>query len=94
VFLPVSFWPFLTSYSHLPLATQRLGSLSGVLVWEVLSRMFVTWHVLDKGFLCNLKHYAHKYIEKHLKITVKLIDMRCQVSCVGFVNISSKSWAF
>ena len=41
-------------------------------------------------FLCNLKHYAYKHTEKHLKITVKLIGMCCQWSCVGFVNISCK----
>jgi hypothetical protein len=39
-----------------------------VLVWEVLSRMLVTWHVMNKGLFCNLKYYAYKYTEKHLKI--------------------------
>jgi len=36
MFLPVSLWSFLTSCSHLSHATERLDSLRGVLVWEVL----------------------------------------------------------
>jgi len=52
--------------------------------------MLVTWHVMNKGLFCNLKYYAYKYTEKHLKIEMKLIGMCCQWSCVGFVNISCK----
>ena len=36
MFLPVSLWPFLTSCSHLSLATEQLDGLRGVLEWEVL----------------------------------------------------------
>ena len=46
------------SFVMLSLATEWLDGLRGVLVWEVLSRMIVAWHLLDKGFLCNLQHRA------------------------------------
>jgi len=48
----------ITSDSYVSLATERLDGLKGVLVWEGLSRMFVTWNFLDKGFLCNVEHHA------------------------------------
>jgi len=78
------------SFVMLLLATEWLDGLRGVLVWEVVSRVLVTWHVLDKGFFCNLKHCAYKCTEKHLKIVMKLIVMPGKWSYDGFVNISCK----
>jgi hypothetical protein len=49
---------FTISGSNVSLAKQRLYGLKGVLVWEILSRMILAWHLLDKGFLCNLEHFA------------------------------------
>jgi hypothetical protein len=47
----------------LSLATQWLDGLRGVLVWEVLSRVLVTWYLLYKGFLCNLEHHTEYYLK-------------------------------
>ena len=75
-------------FSYVINCNRAAGRFKGSADMGVLSRKLVTWHVLDKGFFCNLKHYAYNYTEKYLKITIKLTGMCCQWSYVGFVNIS------
>jgi len=53
------------NFVMLLLATQRLDIVRGVLIWDVLSRMLVTWHFLNKGFLYNFETTCLELTEKH-----------------------------